>query len=332
MRPLETYSQTTRIVMPRHANPLGLLFGGNMLSWLIESSTSSAMIVAGAKGEVVLGFMDEVYFLNPVRIGSRLTFRSWVGHVGRSSISVFTEALIWREGTKYDVACTSKTVYVCVGPDRRPVPVGTTLETHERWEEVLVEKMGRWRRSAEETIRGMRWERRGVVKHQLVSYRRITPEDTIAGDLLFAGRLMQFMDEVAGILGLRFANVVTVTASLDQTSFTAQITVNEAVRLEARLTRVWRTSMEVEVDAYRLSEGDEVLASRSYFTMVGIGAGGPMELPSYVPVTPEEHELWEEAGRRREKRERAVASLREVRERPVSLDPQSPIPALTELV
>jgi acyl-CoA hydrolase len=195
-----------------------------------------------------------------------------------------------------------------------------------------MERMGRWRRSAEETIRGMRWERRGVVKHQLVSYRRITSEDTVFGDLLFAGRLMQFMDEVAGILALRFANVVTVTASVDQTSFSAPITVNEAVRLEARLTRVWRSSMEVEVDAYRLSERGEVLASRSYFTMVGIGASGPAELPSYLPVTPEEHELWEEAGRRREKRERALSSLREVRERPVTVDPQSPVPALAELV
>jgi len=331
LRPLETYSQTTRIVMPRHANPLGVLFGGNMLSWLIESSTSSAMTVAGNKGEVVLGFMDEVYFLNPVRVGSRVTFRSWVGHVRRSSISVFTEVLIWREGTRYDVACVSKAVYVCVGPDRRPVPVGVELEASERWEEVLMERMGKWRRSVEETIRGMRWERRGVVKHQLVSYRRITPEDTIAGDLLFAGRLMQFMDEVAGILALRFANVVTVTASVDQTSFSAPITVNETVRLEARLTRVWRSSMEVEVDAYRLTERGEVLASRSYFTMVGIGASGPAELPPYLPMTPEEHELWEEAGRRREKRERALASLREVRERPVTVDPQSPVPALTEL-
>jgi acyl-CoA hydrolase len=316
--------------MPRHANPLGVLFGGNMLSWLIESSTSSAMTVAGNRGEVVLGFMDEVYFLNPVRVGSRVTFRSWVGHVGRSSISVFTEVLIWREGTRYDVACVSKAVYVCVGPDRRPVPVGAELEASERWEEVLVERMGKWRRSVEETIRDMRWERRGVVKHQLVSYRRITPEDTIAGDLLFAGRLMQFMDEVAGILALRFANVVTVTASVDQTSFSAPITVNETVRLEARLTRVWRSSMEVEVDAYRLTEGDEVLASRSYFTMVGIGASGPAELPPYLPKTPEEHELWEEAGGRREKRERALTSLSEVRERPVTVDPQSPVPALTD--
>jgi len=330
LRPLKTYSQTTRIVMPRHANPLGVLFGGNILSWLIESSTSSAMTVAGNKGEVVLGFMDEVYFLNPVRVGSRVTFRSWVGHVGRSSISVFTEVLIWREGTRYDVACVSKAVYVCVGPDRRPVPVGAELEASERWEEVLVERMGKWRRSVEETIRDMRWERRGVVKHQLVSYRRITPEDTIAGDLLFAGRLMQFMDEVAGILALRFANVVTVTASVDQTSFSAPITVNETVRLEARLTRVWRSSMEVEVDAYRLTEGDEVLASRSYFTMVGIGASGPAELPPYLPKTPEEHELWEEAGGRREKRERALTSLSEVRERPVTVDPQSPVPALTD--
>jgi hypothetical protein len=49
-------------------------------------------------------------------------------------------------------------------------------------------------------------------------------------------------------------------------------------------------------------------------------------------VTPEEHELWEEAGRRREKRERALASLREVRERPVTVDPQSSVPALAELV
>jgi acyl-CoA hydrolase len=131
---------------------------------------------------------------------------------------------------------------------------------------------------------------------------------------------------------LRFANVVTVTASVDQTSFSAPITVNEAVRLEARLTRVWRSSMEVEVDAYRLPERGEVLASRSYFTMVGIGASGPAELPPYLPVTPEEHELWEEAGRRREKRERALASLREVRERPVTVDPQSSVPALAELV
>ena len=63
-----------------------------------------------------------------------------------------------------------------------------------------------------------------------------------------------------------------VTASVDSLAFLAPVHVGDLVHLIAELTRVWRTSMEVEVEVWReiVSTGESQLTTTAFFTMVGV--------------------------------------------------------------
>ncbi|MCS6787764.1 MAG: acyl-CoA thioesterase [Aigarchaeota archaeon] len=332
LTPSATYAQTVRVVMPRHANPIGFLFGGNMLSWIVESSTSAAISAAAGRGEVVLGFMDDMHFINPITVGSVLVLRSWVGHIGRSSVTVFTEALLRRHAGTYIAASFARTVYVCIGPDLRPQPLNAKMEWREDWEREVVVRAEAWRRGVELVLESGPAPPKGRVRHELVSYRRIAPEDTFTSELMFAGRLLQFMDELAGILAFGYAEGLVVTASVDQTSFSSPVRVGDTLKLVARLTRVWRSSMEVECNALVVKGEEERPVSTSYFTFVGVDVTGrPREVPPYVPVSPEELEVWEEAGARRERRRASLSRLEAIRHREFRLEPGSAVPVLIDL-
>ncbi|MCS7094903.1 MAG: acyl-CoA thioesterase [Thaumarchaeota archaeon] len=332
MTPSETYTQTMRVVMPRHANPVGFLFGGNMLSWIVESSTSTAIGTVAGRGEVVLGFMGDMHFINPITVGSVLVLRSWVGHVGRSSLTALTEVLLRRPAGTYIAASFARAIYVCIGPDLRPQPLDAAIGWRDEWEKEVAERTADWRRSVERVLESGPIPPKGRVRQEMVSYRRIAPEDTFSSELMFAGRLLQFMDEIAGILAYGYAEGLVVTASVDQISFNSPVRVGDTLKLVARLTRVWRSSMEVECDALVVKGEEERPVSTSYFTFVGVDVSGrPREVPPYVPVSPEELEVWEEAGARRERRRASLSRLEAIRHREFRLEPGSAQPVLINL-
>ena len=67
---------------------------------------------------------------------------------------------------------------------------------------------------------------------------------------LFGGQLMQWIDELAGIVSMRHAGGRITTASIDNLNFKAGAYLNDTIVLIGRITYVGRTSMEVRVDTY----------------------------------------------------------------------------------
>lgn len=95
---LQEYDIVTRhLVMERHLNAFGNLFGGVMLAWLDEGSALYVMDQIGYQNFVTVS-MDNVTFRTPARRGDAIVLYSRILKTGRSSITVETRALVHEAG------------------------------------------------------------------------------------------------------------------------------------------------------------------------------------------------------------------------------------------
>src|SRR5260370_16737247 len=73
-------------VFPEHAGAPGQIHGGRMMEWITQAGTLAAARVA--RGHVVLGAMDDIDFLHPVKVGQIAILRAQVEDIGTSSLEV----------------------------------------------------------------------------------------------------------------------------------------------------------------------------------------------------------------------------------------------------
>ena len=96
-----------------------------------------------------------------------------------------------------------------------------------------------------------------------------------------------------------------VTASVDYLDFVHPIRVGQMIRLKAFVTRVFRTSMEVEVSVYRedFRTGELRQTSAAFVTYVALDdEGQPAQAPPLILKTAEERRRHREALKRRRNR------------------------------
>lgn len=121
---------------------------------------------------------------------------------------------------------------------------------------------------------------------------------------LFGGRLMEWIDVVAGVVARRHSGCDVTTASVDRLEFIAPAYIGDTIVLEGNLTFTGRTSMEVRVDTYveKLS-GSRVRINRAYLVMVALDDNGkPTAVPALIPETIEEKAEFEAGKKRKEAR------------------------------
>ncbi len=136
-------------------------------------------------------------------------------------------------------------------------------------------------------------------------------EDINGNNRLFGGRLIEWMDEVAGIAATRHAGGYVTTAAIDNLQFKKGAFLNEILVITAKLTHVGVSSMEVRVDVYveERETGMRRVINRAYFTEVHVNEEGrPIPLKfGLKPETESEKAEWEGAKRRLEvRRQRRV--------------------------
>lgn len=121
---------------------------------------------------------------------------------------------------------------------------------------------------------------------------------------LFGGMLMQWIDEVAGLVAKRHSHMTVITASIDNLNFLRSAYQNDVVVLIGKITYVGRTSMEVRVDTYvEDMDGTRRAINRAYVTMVALDNNDrPAQVPELLLTTPSEEMEWEGAKKRREMR------------------------------
>ena len=117
---------------------------------------------------------------------------------------------------------------------------------------------------------------------------------------LFGGRLMEWIDIVAGVAARRHSGRNVTTALVDTLSFKAPAYLNDTVSIEGVVTCTGRTSMEVRVDTYiEALDGLRSMINRAYLVLVALDAQGhPTPVPPLLAETDEE-KAEQEAGLRR---------------------------------
>ena len=129
-------------------------------------------------------------------------------------------------------------------------------------------------------------------------------EDINGSNRLFGGRLMEWIDDLAGVAARLFSGGAITTAAIDKLEFRHPAFLNDIVVLDAWVTHVERSSMEVRVDSYVIDPGtgEKQLINQAYLTEVCVDdAGRPSPVPwGLTADTPEEHAECENARKRAE--------------------------------
>ncbi len=327
----DTATEMVNWVFPEHAGAPGQIHGGRMMQWIATCGTIAASRVA--RGNVVLGAMDDIDFLHPVKVGEVAVLRAEVEYVGRCSLEVGVRVYAEKPATgERALTLSSHLVFVKVDEHVKPVPVSQTVAPRGAEEEALhaaagarrARRLERFARRAER-VRNLEPDGERVVEDdapeqlrwRFESCRAVPPEDTLFGNIMFAGKLLLDVDEAGGILSMRYCRGLVMTACLDALDFYAPISSNEVVTFKAGLNHVGTSSLEIGVKV--LSEvpwtGEVRHACTAYLTFVHLGPEPgpklrPQPCPPFVPETPAEQRRWAEALERRARRLERVKHLK----------------------
>jgi uncharacterized protein (TIGR00369 family) len=129
------------------------------------------------------------------------------------------------------------------------------------------------------------------------------PADANASGDVHGGTLMKLADTAGGIAAVRHARRRVVTAIADSMTFEYPVKVGDLVLLDAAVSWVGRTSIEVEVSiaAERVVTGERRRTSLAYFVYVALGDDGkPYAVPPLVLESEADRQRFAQAEVRRE--------------------------------
>ena len=137
---------------------------------------------------------------------------------------------------------------------------------------------------------------------QTIKTEVVCPNDTNPMGILQGGRLVEWMDIAAAICAQTHAGKICVTASVNHIDFIAPANVGDIVKIRAKITRTFNTSMEIRVraSARKVLSGKSYLISEAHFTFVAIDANRKTSRVIAVkPVTASEKKHYNAALSRR---------------------------------
>ena len=131
----------------------------------------------------------------------------------------------------------------------------------------------------------------------------VLPGETNPLNNLFGGELLARMDRAASIAARRHSRRITVTASVNHVAFTKAVPLGSVVTVEAKVSRAFKTSMEVFIDVWieDRESGERTKANEAIYTFVAVDdTGRPIAVPEVKPETPIEKERFDAALRRKQ--------------------------------
>jgi acyl-CoA hydrolase len=111
----------------------------------------------------------------------------------------------------------------------------------------------------------------------------VLPNDANPLGFILGGTVMHLIDIAGAIAAHRHTRTLLVTAAVDGLQFLHPIKVGDLIILKARVTCVFQTSLEVQVDVFseETLTGKRLLTSRAYLTFVAVAKDGRR-----LPVAP----------------------------------------------
>lgn len=131
----------------------------------------------------------------------------------------------------------------------------------------------------------------------------VLPSETNPIGNMFGGELLARMDRAAGIAARRHSRRVVVTASVNHVAFTKMIPLGSVVTIEAKVSRAFKTSMEVFMDVWieDRESGIRSKANEGIYTFVAVDdSGNPMPVPPIIPESDLEKQRFDAALRRKQ--------------------------------
>lgn len=131
----------------------------------------------------------------------------------------------------------------------------------------------------------------------------VLPGETNYLDNLFGGELLARMDRACSIAARRHSRRIVVTASVNHVAFNKSVPVGSVVSIEAKVSRAFKTSMEIYVDVWIEDRQSlsKTKVNEGIYTFVAVDeTGKPVKIPQIIPETDLEKERYEGALRRKQ--------------------------------
>jgi len=142
----ESMVNTVFSVLPEDTNIYGNLFGGKLVEWI--DRTAGIVAVRHSRRNVVTANIDNLSFLEPIKLGDIVILRAWINYVGTTSMEIQVDVYNERssDGSKV-LACRAYLTYVAIDEHGKPTPVPklkiTNEKEKERYEQALERKAQR---------------------------------------------------------------------------------------------------------------------------------------------------------------------------------------------
>ena len=130
----------------------------------------------------------------------------------------------------------------------------------------------------------------------------VLPNDSNPLGFILGGTVMHLIDITGAIACHRHTNTLALTAGVDGLEFIHPIKVGDLILLKSRVTCVFSTSLEVEVEVFseEIETGTRKLTSRAYLTFVSIDKlGKAQKVPPLLAETPDDEQRVRQAHERR---------------------------------
>ena len=140
----------------------------------------------------------------------------------------------------------------------------------------------------------------------------VLPNDANPLGYILGGTVMHLIDIAGAIACHRHTRTLLVTAAVDGLQFLHPIKVGDLIILKARVTAVWSTSLEVEVEVFseETLTGRRRMTSLAYLTFVAVDRDSRrVAIPGLILETDEEKAKAAEADTRRAERLKARKEL-----------------------
>ncbi|MBT8317933.1 MAG: acyl-CoA thioesterase [Lutibacter sp.] len=131
----------------------------------------------------------------------------------------------------------------------------------------------------------------------------VLPGETNPLGNLFGGELLARMDRACSIAARRHSRRIVVTASVNHVAFNKAVPVGSVVTIEAKVSRAFKSSMEIYVDVWSEDRESQERSkvNEGIYTFVAVdNTGTPVTIPKIKPETDLEKERFEGALRRKQ--------------------------------
>jgi acyl-CoA hydrolase len=131
----------------------------------------------------------------------------------------------------------------------------------------------------------------------------VLPGETNPLGNLFGGELLARMDRACSIAARRHSHRIVVTASVNHVAFNKAIPVGSVVTIEAKVSRAFKSSMEVYVDVWIEDRESQIRTkvNEGIYTFVAVdNTGTPIAIPQINPESELEKQRYEGALRRKQ--------------------------------